>query len=93
MPLKRRPVRSCDAACGGEGKRAAAATVGSATWRQIVHDATGSTDTLVYDRPRLGAGGRFAGPAIVMQLDAITAVAAGWQAEIVAIGAVMLHRA
>jgi N-methylhydantoinase A len=60
--------------------------------RQIVHDAAGSTEAPVYDRARLGAGDRFVGPAIVTQLDATTVVARGWQAEILATGALMLRR-
>jgi N-methylhydantoinase A len=60
--------------------------------RQMVHDAAGSTEALVYDRARLGAGDQFAGPAIVTQLDATTVVARGWQAEILATGALMLRR-
>jgi N-methylhydantoinase A len=61
--------------------------------RQIVHDAAGPTEALVYDRARLGSGDRFAGAAIVTQLDATTLVARGWQAELLAGGALMLRRA
>jgi N-methylhydantoinase A len=60
--------------------------------RQVVHDAAGSTEAMVYDRARLGVGDRFSGPAIVTQLDATTVVARGWQAEILATGALMLRR-
>ena len=41
---------------------------------------------------RLGAGDRFDGPAIVTQLDATTLVSDGWQAEMLASGALMLRR-
>jgi N-methylhydantoinase A len=58
--------------------------------RQIVHDVAGSAEALVYDRAALGAGDRLAGPAIVTQLDATTVVARGWQAEVLASGALLL---
>jgi N-methylhydantoinase A len=60
--------------------------------RQIVHDASGPVETLVFDRASLGAGDRIAGPAIVTQLDATTLVAAGWLAEVLASCALMLRR-
>ena len=60
--------------------------------RQIVHDASGPVEALVFDRASLGAGDCLAGPAIVTQLDATTLVAAGWQAEVLASGALMLRR-
>ncbi|MBL8589926.1 MAG: hydantoinase/oxoprolinase family protein [Methylobacteriaceae bacterium] len=44
----------------------------------------------VYDRATLGAGDRFTGPAIVTQLDATTLVHAGWRAEVMANGALLL---
>jgi N-methylhydantoinase A len=59
--------------------------------RQIVHDVAGSAEALVYDRAALGAGDRLAGPAIVTQLDATTVVARGWQAEVLASGALLLR--
>ncbi|WP_111396139.1 hydantoinase/oxoprolinase family protein [Humitalea rosea] len=45
----------------------------------------------VLDRARLGAGARFAGPAIVTQLDATTLVPPGWDAMIEPTGVMMLH--
>ena len=60
--------------------------------RQIVHDASGPVEALVFDRTSLGAGDCIAGPAIVTQLDTTTLVAAGWQAEVLASGALMLRR-
>jgi N-methylhydantoinase A len=50
----------------------------------------GLTDVPVYDRGALGAGDRFEGPALVRQLDATTLVHAGWQAEVVESGAIIL---
>ena len=50
----------------------------------------GRVDVPVYDRADLGAGDRFAGPAIVMQLDATTFVAPGWSGEVHASGAIIL---
>lgn len=60
--------------------------------RQILHDASGTLEALVFDRATLGAGDSFGGPAIVTQLDATTLVAPGWQAEVLASGALMLRR-
>ena len=60
--------------------------------RQVVHDARGSVEALIYDRPQLGAGDRITGPAIVTQLDATTLLAAGWRAETLANGALLLQR-
>jgi hypothetical protein len=39
-----------------------------------------------------GAGDRFAGPAVVTQLDATTLIAPGWYAEALASGAMLLRR-
>ena len=60
--------------------------------RQVVHDAAGSVEALVYDRADFGAGDRFVGPAIVTQLDATTVVARGWQAAVLSTGALLLRR-
>jgi len=57
-----------------------------------VHAAGGSVEALIYDRARLGASDRINGPAIVTQLDATTVVAAGWRAETLANGALLLQR-
>ena len=59
--------------------------------RQVVHAAAGSTEAAVYQRAGLGAGDRFAGPAIVVQLDATTLVPSGWRAEVLATGALLLR--
>jgi N-methylhydantoinase A len=58
--------------------------------RQIVHDAAGPMEAAVFDRARLGAGDRIAGPAIVTQLDATTLVAPGWCAEVRPDGSLLL---
>jgi N-methylhydantoinase A len=47
-------------------------------------------DVPVYDRAALGAGDRFAGPAIITQLDATTFVEPGWSGEVHAGGALLL---
>ncbi len=60
--------------------------------QQTIHTADGSLQAGVYDRATLGAGDRFAGPAIVTQLDATTLVAPGWQAEMLASGALLLRQ-
>jgi N-methylhydantoinase A len=69
---------------GGTGARPAG-------HRSVVIGAA-SADVPVYDRSALGAGDRFAGPAIVMQLDATTFVAPGWAGEVHATGAIILAR-
>jgi N-methylhydantoinase A len=61
--------------------------------RQTVHDAAGALEALVFDRAALGAGDHLAGPAIVTQLDATTLVRPGWQAEVLASGALLMSRA
>jgi N-methylhydantoinase A len=50
----------------------------------------GVREVPVYDRTQLGAGDRFAGPAIVSQLDATTFVAQGWTGEVHGSGALLL---
>jgi N-methylhydantoinase A len=60
--------------------------------QQQLHDPSGVLDAAVYQRAELGAGDRFGGPAIVTQLDATTLVAPGWQAEMLASGALLLRR-
>jgi len=49
-------------------------------------------EAMVYARDKLGVGERFAGPAIVTQLDATTLVLPGWEAEVFAGGALLLRR-
>ena len=58
--------------------------------RHAVHLAGGVVDVPVYDRATLGAGDRFAGPAIITQLDATTLVAPGWRGEVHPSGALLL---
>ena len=59
--------------------------------RQILHDASGPVEASVFERASLGAGDRIEGPAIVTQLDATTVVPHGWQAEVLATGALLLR--
>ncbi|WP_137123911.1 hydantoinase/oxoprolinase family protein [Roseomonas sp. HF4] len=65
---------------------------GAETGRQIILLAGGPVEAPVLDRARLGPGARFAGPAIVTQLDATTLLGAGWTAEMHASGALLLTR-
>ncbi|PZR13367.1 MAG: 5-oxoprolinase [Azospirillum brasilense] len=60
--------------------------------RHNVHFAGGTREAALYDRSALGAGDRFAGPAIVTQLDATTLVPPGWQGRMDACGALILER-
>ena len=57
---------------------------------RTVNFADGEQEVPVYDRAELAAGDRFIGPAIVMQLDATTFVAPGWQGEVHPSGALLL---
>jgi N-methylhydantoinase A len=57
-----------------------------------VHFAAGTREAALYDRAALGANDRFAGPAIVTQLDATTLVPPGWAARMHASGALVLSR-
>jgi N-methylhydantoinase A len=59
--------------------------------RHPVHFAGGTRDAALFDRAALGAGDRFAGPAIVTQLDATTLVPPGWTARMDASGALVLQ--
>jgi N-methylhydantoinase A len=60
--------------------------------RQRVQHATGAIEAAVFDRAALGAGDRFAGPAIVTQLDATTLVPPGWTAEVLDSASLLLRR-
>jgi N-methylhydantoinase A len=60
--------------------------------RHSVHFAGGTREAALYDRTALGAGDRFAGPAIVTQLDATTLVPPGWRGRMDARGALILER-
>ncbi len=55
-----------------------------------VHLPDGAAQVPVYDRAKLGAGDRFAGPAIVTQLDATTLVKPGWTVTVHETGALLL---
>jgi N-methylhydantoinase A len=57
---------------------------------RTVHLADGPVEVPVYERASLGAGDRFAGPAIITQLDATTIVERGWSGEVHASGALLL---
>jgi N-methylhydantoinase A len=50
--------------------------------RDVYFDGATATATEVYERSRLPVGARFAGPAIVEQLDATTVIPPGWTAEV-----------
>ncbi len=53
---------------------------------QTMHLATGPVEAPIYDRARLGAGARIAGPAILTQLDATTLVLPGQLGEVDRVG-------
>ncbi len=59
---------------------------------RTVHFATGSLETPIYDRDKLGAGTRFPGPCILTQLDATTLVPPGWTVDVHESGAVLLRK-
>ena len=46
----------------------------------------------VYDRMRLRAGNRIAGPAVIEQMDATTLVPPGWHAMVLKTGAMLLEK-
>ncbi|MGH7109376.1 MAG: hydantoinase/oxoprolinase family protein [Stellaceae bacterium] len=71
-----------------QGGNPAAAIVG----RQRIALADGATDDApIYDRTRLGAGDRIAGPAILTQLDATTLLLPGQIAEVHDFGGLLVH--
>jgi len=72
---------------GPQGGRAEEAMIG----RQTIRLPEGGVATPIYDRSRLGVGAEFAGPAIVVQLDATTLVPPGWRARVHASGALLLE--
>jgi N-methylhydantoinase A/oxoprolinase/acetone carboxylase beta subunit len=47
--------------------------------RPVWFNSRGPTSTAGYDRDKLSAGNRFAGPAVVFQFDATTVITPGWQ--------------
>jgi N-methylhydantoinase A len=69
----------------------AAKGVGALERRQVLF-AQGPSEVPVLDRDKFGAGDRFAGPAIVTQLDATTLVPPGWSGKVHASGALLLGR-
>ena len=60
--------------------------------RREVRFAEGPREVQLFDRETFGAGDRFAGPAIVTQLDATTLVPPGWSGEVHVSGALLLRR-
>ena len=60
--------------------------------RPVFFAAQQPTETTIYDRECLGVGARFAGPAIVEQLDATTVVPPGWRAAVDSFGNLILER-
>ena len=60
--------------------------------RQVVQHATGALEAPVFDRSSLGVGDQFDGPAVVTQLDATTLLAAGWRAQVLGSGPLMLRK-
>jgi len=60
--------------------------------RQVVQHTTGTLEASVFDRPSLGLGDQFDGPAIITQLDATTLIAAGWSAQVLRSGALLLRK-
>jgi N-methylhydantoinase A len=53
--------------------------------------ATVRADAPIYDRARLGAGDRIAGPAILTQLDAIALLLPGQTAEVHRFGSLVVY--
>jgi N-methylhydantoinase A len=68
----------------------AAGTGPTAVGRSRADFASGTREVPLYDRAALGAGDRFAGPAILTQLDATTLVPPGWAGEVHPSGAILL---
>ncbi len=60
--------------------------------RIVVHFAQGDQEVPLYHRASLRAGNRFAGPAIVTQLDATTLVPPGWTVEVHPSASLLLRR-
>jgi N-methylhydantoinase A len=58
-----------------------------------VHFASGTEEEPLFERTTLGAGDRFAGPAIVSQLDATTLVLPNWTGDVHSSGAILLSMA
>lgn len=60
--------------------------------RTQVHFADGTCEVPLVDRAALGAGARFAGPAVLTQLDTTTLVPPGWTGHVHESGAIILTR-
>jgi N-methylhydantoinase A len=61
--------------------------------RTIHFDGASSTQATIYERDRLDVGVTIAGPAIVEQFDATTAIPAGWTARVDGLRNLLLERA
>ncbi|HEX9522032.1 MAG TPA: hypothetical protein VF949_03625, partial [Reyranella sp.] len=77
MPPPPRPVLATGSGAVEEG-------------RLPVHFASGTTRVPLFNRAAFGAGDRFAGPAIISQLDATTLVLPNWMGEVHPSGAILL---
>jgi N-methylhydantoinase A len=78
MPPPPRPVLAPGAGATPERRRLA------------VHFAAGTAQVPLFNRASLGAGDRFAGPAIISQLDATTLVLPNWTGDVHPSGAILL---
>jgi N-methylhydantoinase A len=65
---------------------------GDAPGRELVWFEGAQMEATVYQRSTLDAGDRFAGPALVHQLDTTTLVPPGWVADVDAAGNLILER-
>jgi N-methylhydantoinase A len=77
MPSPPRPVLATGSGAKEEG-------------RLPVHFASGTAPVPLFNRTSLGAGDRFAGPAIVSQLDATTLILPNWAGQVHPSGAILL---
>jgi N-methylhydantoinase A len=68
------------------------AQAGAAKGTRTVQLFGAETVAQVYERAGLGIGQRIAGPAIVNQMDTTTWIPAGWSAQVVPSGALVLER-
>ena len=71
----------------GGGDPAAART---GTARILFALVDGPVEATAYDRERLRAGDRFAGPAVVHEMDSTVVVSPGWQGEVLDDGTILL---
>ncbi len=60
--------------------------------RRVFFTAETATETAIYDRDRLAVGATIAGPAMVEQFDATTAVPPGWRASVDGYSNLILER-